>query len=294
MNVTLVHNPAAGDGGPGAAALTELVQEAGHTVHYRDSNEELDRALAEARDVVVVAGGDGTLGKVLRSVNAKVPVAIVPLGSANNIAHALGQVASAEVVVRGLELAERRRFDVGWTRGPWGRRRFVEGVGIGPLARALAAGEAADVPGDGSVRFGRAAFAALLGEVEPCHVRITLDDEELVEAMGLVEVLNIDRIGPRLRLAPEADPSDGLLDVLCVPHAELDAVRRWTEAADDSPPPGLVRRAKRVSIRCDRAVVVHVDDEIPATGDAPFTIELGLEEEPLVVLIARVEGGADA
>ena len=140
MRITLIHNPRAGkqDDGEGED-LRKLLKKAGHKVRYHSSKDgEWKRSLKKPADLVVVAGGDGTVGKVTRRmVGRGVPVALLPSGTANNIARTLGLVERPfEDLVRGWEGARRVKLDVGIAAGPWGERYFVEGVGAGLFAGA--------------------------------------------------------------------------------------------------------------------------------------------------------------
>ena len=97
-------------------------------------------ALKKAADLIVIAGGDGTVGRVIRRVADRgIPIALLPSGTANNIARSLEQVERPfEELVRGWEKARRVKLDVGVAKGPWGERNFIEGVGFGLFAGLLA------------------------------------------------------------------------------------------------------------------------------------------------------------
>src|SRR5262249_5346147 len=93
VEVTLIHNPDAGDGEkPAADELVALVRGAGHEVLYQSVKERNWHTILEKpADVVAAAGGDGTVGKVVRRlVGRHIPVAVLPTGTANNISRALG------------------------------------------------------------------------------------------------------------------------------------------------------------------------------------------------------------
>jgi diacylglycerol kinase (ATP) len=53
------------------------------------------------------------------------------------------------------------------------------------------------------------------------------DDSIICDRFILIAVMNMELIGPRLHLAPEADPSDGYLDLICVREMHRDAFSRW-------------------------------------------------------------------
>jgi diacylglycerol kinase (ATP) len=80
----------------------------------------------------------------------------------------------------------------------------------------------------------------------------------------LVEVMNISYIGPNLRLAPHANPSDGLLDIVLVSKDEQDNMSRYLSHSIEGklPHPGLtVRTGQHLQIEWD-GLTVHIDDEV--------------------------------
>src|SRR5690349_16284259 len=138
MRVVLIHNAGAGDGNqPTAESLQQLIRGAGHQVCYRaTSDENWASALSEPADVIAVAGGDGTIGRVAtRMVDGSTPLAVLPMGTANNISHTLGVAGvSLPELIAAWARGHRRKLEVGIARGPWGERRFIEALGAGVFA----------------------------------------------------------------------------------------------------------------------------------------------------------------
>src|SRR5438270_14040835 len=89
---TLIHNDKAGDRRHSRAGLIELLERAGYSVAYFPAkHSDLAEALGHPAEIVVSAGGDGTVARVAREARAEgPPTAILPLGPANNISHSLG------------------------------------------------------------------------------------------------------------------------------------------------------------------------------------------------------------
>ena len=92
MRATLFHNPTAGGGKFTKKELMTALRLGGLEPRYVSTkSKRFKKELAEAEDLVVVAGGDGTVAKVIAQMPDRgVPVAILPLGSANNIARSFG------------------------------------------------------------------------------------------------------------------------------------------------------------------------------------------------------------
>ena len=83
MRVTLIHNPEAGDETrPTRGQLEALIKEAGHKVRYQSVKDSgWSKVLKKQADLIAVAGGDGTIGKVARHmIGGKVPLTALPMG----------------------------------------------------------------------------------------------------------------------------------------------------------------------------------------------------------------------
>jgi diacylglycerol kinase (ATP) len=303
MHITLVHKPDAGAGKHSKKKLKKLLKEAGHKVdYYSTKDDDWETAVKDARDLVLIGGGDGTVGSVARRlIGSEVPFAILPLGTANNLATKLGWVGDPEDIIGDLDDGEVKPFDIGLARGPWGTYRFLEGVGVGPFARAMAFLEAewddlVHEPGKPKKELARDArlLRAFLHESIPRRWNATLDGESLEGPFVLVEVMNTGLIGPNLRIAPDADPGDGSFDVVLVGDADRQALAAYIDRyldGDETPPDLPVRRAQHVRLSLE-AARVHIDDEVwpdaespPPALDAPFEVDLRIEPGALQVLV---------
>lgn len=284
MKATLFHNPSAGDEEHSREALLRLLRDSGLSVRAHSTRgHDLQEGLEEESDLVIVAGGDGTVGKIATQLRQRDRLfAILPLGTANNLARTLGRWDSPEAFAAGWRGARRRRLDVAYAEGPWGRRRFVEAAGFGAFARAV---EAADQRGLSGVEAGRAAFRAIVNHADPLRVTMTVEGETVETETLFVEVMNIPLFGPNLPLATRSDPGDGLLDVVTVPPDQRGALMRWLESPPDGSPPVTVRRAREVTVDWPGGPC-RLDDECVAR-DAPMRVAMGIEDAPLQVLVPQ-------
>src|SRR5439155_23290513 len=141
MRILLVHNPKAGNGEHEVEEWIEALERAGHEPIYQSSKKKgLNKAFGKKVDLVVAAGGDGLVGKVARRlIGRKIPLSVLPLGTANNLARMLGFHRSAKTLIAQLEHGEPDGFDVGVASGPWGNRYLFEGAGAGLFADYLKA-----------------------------------------------------------------------------------------------------------------------------------------------------------
>ncbi|MEX2535819.1 MAG: diacylglycerol kinase family protein [Trueperaceae bacterium] len=263
-SATLIYNPkAGGGGGPEPETLQEMLSEAGYEPSYRatEAPEELDAIFRESQGLIVVAGGDGTFREVVRRLYGKErPVTLLPLGTANNAARSLGIQGSLGQVVAGLQQPQKVHLDVAKARGPWGEEFVLEGAGLGMFANILSAYRP-DV-GKSLVRAVTAAVNTF-GD-NPVRCRVELDGERMDGEYLLLEVMNMRAIGPRLQLAPDADPTDGLLDVVLVKYENRDAWLAYfrglmTSGLSDLPSVE-VKRGRKLKVNW-RASAFHVDGQ---------------------------------
>ena len=141
VRVTLVHNPGAGDEQHSAKRILRELEEAGYDAQLAPARKGVEKALADPGDLVVVAGGDGSIKRVALAIAGRgVPMAILPIGTANNIAKSLGALGSFSELIAGWRRAQRRRLAVGTVATRWGSMRFVESVGVGVFTELVTRG----------------------------------------------------------------------------------------------------------------------------------------------------------
>jgi diacylglycerol kinase family enzyme len=273
VRLTLLHNPKAGEEDHNREGLEAMLAGAGHDVAYRSlKDDDWSEALDDDVDLIVVAGGDGSVRKLFTALRDSPTLAlIVPLGSANNIARTLGlDLDSAMRMLIEPGQHSRRRFDLWDVTSAWGTSRCVEAVGGGVFSRVLAKAEdaPADPTGSDKVDFGLELLAESLAEAPPRRWTFEIDGERIEDELIGVEAMNIREIGANLLLADGSDPSDGLLDVVVVRPDDRAALAVYAGArqnGEDVAPPRLsLRRGRQVVLEPPREVRLHVDDVLPA------------------------------
>jgi diacylglycerol kinase family enzyme len=268
LRVVLLHNPAAGTDGSSTAELVRLIEAAGHDVVRESVDEsEWEQVVAVAADVVCAAGGDGTVGKVLRVMAGRsCPVGVLPTGSANNVARALGIAGrSPEELVAGWARGERRRLALGEVAWPERRGIFVETVGGGLFADLLGGANGAESP-LGKVELGLQVLRDLVEWLPAKTWRISADGEDLSGDYLGVEAMLIGETGPNVPLAPVADPADSRLELVLITEADRQRLASHIDRRLSGGPSielGLdVVRCRDVALEADAGTPLRVDDEL--------------------------------
>jgi diacylglycerol kinase (ATP) len=216
--VRLLANPGGGRGRVGRR-LAELERlAAGHGVPLETSTGVEDlvararRAAADGIERLIVAGGDGTVHWALQGLaGSRTALAVVPLGSGNDIAAVLGFERTASGAFRQALEAPIREADLGRHGDRW-------------FAGVAGAGFDGEVNRYANRRFRRLsgppiyvlATLRVLATFVPPHLRLRTDREELETRAYFACFANCHRYGGGMRIAPEASPFDGQLDLVVV------------------------------------------------------------------------------
>lgn len=275
MQATLIINPNSGGAEQVKTEdMIEALREAGYepVLKSTSSEEELDTALKDIRGLVVSAGGDGTFRAVAtRLLGKKIFMTHLPLGTANNVGHSLGIEGSALEIIAGLQNPTKTYFDVGIVTAPWGKDFFIEACGFGLYADGLATYD----PNAGrSLLRSISSIIETINEFEAHSCQITLDGEDISGTYRMFEVMNTKRFGPWIKLYPEADPGDGLLDVVRIRPDRDESLFRYVASLIaenvEELPNVEVSQGESLEIRWPGNFSIHVDAEIrPSISGRP-------------------------
>ena len=287
MRICLYWNPTAGDQMP-LDEITSAIRRAGHQIiSVLQHKDDPASAMRMGVDVLVAAGGDGTVARAGRALaGGTLPMAILPLGTANNIATSLGIADDPMTAIADWQTQKIVRIDVGVVTDQGGDHLFIEGVGTGLLPRGITRGRtnATDhADASAEVEWARDMFLDALSDLRPHHSTLRIDDEEVAGDYLLVEVLNIASVGPRLRLSAETTPADGFLSVVIAADADRDAIRMHLNESSDEPDSHAWLkswRARRIEV-CGWHEY-HVDDEVCASTTGKLTITIRPSSLPVL------------
>jgi diacylglycerol kinase family enzyme len=119
MRAMVFHNPTAGANGSEKEAILSALKLAGIQAGYFSVKKpDWEKALGKSVDLIVAAGGDGTIGKIMRAMpDRSVPVAILPLGTANNVARSLGIAGTPQELVETWKIEHTFPLNLGAIKG---------------------------------------------------------------------------------------------------------------------------------------------------------------------------------
>jgi YegS/Rv2252/BmrU family lipid kinase len=278
--IHVIINPASGRPKPILHILNKVFNKAGIdwdislTKASGDAERFARRAAADGVDIVASYGGDGTVMEVARGVmGSRVPLALLPGGSANLVAVELGIPKDLE---KAAEIAvdpesPTRQVDVGLL----GESYFLLRVGIGFGARKVAYADRKLKNRFGVLAYSVAAVKAVK-DTKSAHYRITLDGK-LIEADGLTCLIdNAGNMGIQgFQPAKNISVSDGLLDVLLVGASGMAKVITSAPSLFDSSQAEPVIehwQASQIRIEVDPPQPVQVDGEM--VDDTPISAQV--------------------
>jgi diacylglycerol kinase family enzyme len=288
MRATLVHNPSAGDRRHSPKRILRELAEAGYDARVAPREKGFRKAMEDPGDLVVVAGGDGSIKQVaVALVGRTTPIAILPIGTANNIAKSLRIKGSVSELIAGWKHGRRIRLTVGTVSAPFGTMRFVESVGAGVFTELVVRGKDEVEENTGALTghtLDRAIqlLHRIVVDRRPSPRALVVDGKDLSGEYLLVEVMNTSMVGPNVPLAPDADFQDDQLDVVTVTEKERGLLAEYLDArlhGGAEPPRLTVRQGKRVTMRAS-ARELHVDDAPwhPDQSDDARTARAGQDE----------------
>jgi len=211
--------------------ILNLLEEAGYetscfaTRGEHDATEEAERAVARGFDVIIAAGGDGTIYEVVNGMAEKKgrpALGIIPCGTSNDFARAIGVPRSVERACRIISKGQTKKVDLGRIND----RYFMNIAGGGSLTELTY-----EVPSKMKTLIGQLAYymkgLEKLPSLRPTRMRletrqgVVIDDEIM-----LFLIANSHSVGGFDKLAPGADISDGKLDCIVVKKASLPEIIR--------------------------------------------------------------------
>jgi YegS/Rv2252/BmrU family lipid kinase len=276
VSIAVIVNPVAGgasrtEARRRAQLASEVVSSLGEdaevfvTLRRGHARELAAAAATHGARIVFAWGGDGTVNEVASALmRGGTPLGIVPSGSGNGLARALGIPARPQQAIAEALAARPRQIDA----GQLGERTFFSVAGIGFDAHVAACFDR-DVSG----RRGLSTYARIVSRelfrYRSLAYRISGNGDRLDARALLIVLANAGQFGNGARIAPGARVDDGRLDLVVVEErsrlATLVALPRLFTGGIERVRGVSIRKVGRAVIECDSPMTFHVDGE-PVEG----------------------------
>ena len=300
MKTKLIVNPNADSGNAWriAADLRPIVDEYGGadwsgTVYPTHASELARQAAEDGYDLVIAAGGDGTVHEVINGL-MQAPEAIrprlgvVPLGSGNDFSHAIGMDPAPAVALRQIFDGQPRAIDLARLTDNLGRSEIWDNtLGIGFDATVTIRSRQLPLLRGFAMYFTAVMQTITLNHEAP-HMKIETDTEAWEEDTMMLVLCNGPREGGGFLVAPDAVVDDGLLHYTGIRKVSrpmmlrlVPEVMNGTHGRFEPIRMGTLRRLK---LRADAPLRIHMDGEILA-GFGSDVRELEVEILPAALTV---------
>jgi YegS/Rv2252/BmrU family lipid kinase len=221
-------------------------------------------AQAGPQDIVVAAGGDGTINEVVNGLSGAT-LGILPLGTVNVFAKELGLPARLDAAWRVIEAGHTRVVDLGCATAGGQRRYFVQLAGVGFDARAVRAASWELKKRTGPLAYVWAGMKTLTGANPPV---------EAGTVTGMAVFIGNGRYyGGKIPLFPAARLDDGMLDICVIEKLGFASLLRYGPAILRGRHTGLrgVRYFQAAELTCRAAAGAPFQLDGEDAGDCPVT-----------------------
>ncbi len=235
-------------------------------------------AVADGCELVVAAGGDGTINEVVNGLAtdfAQARLGIIPLGTGNDFVRSVNIPTELDAALKVLDEARAMAIDVVSVTSD--ERRYFINVSAGGFSGLVDEKLTAEMKRAwGPLAYLRSAAMAL-PDLTDYHTYLTFDDEEQQEVKTYnIVVANARFVAGGIPIAPQAELDDGLFDVMIVPAASLSQLALVApkimlgQHVDDERL--LFRRARKLRVDSQPKMWFNADGEL--VGNEPSTFEL--------------------
>lgn len=273
--IKVFHNPTAGDAEHTKEKLVKKIKSAGFECSYSSTKKEItEKRIPDATDIIAVAGGDGTVRKIAEYycsgavINRRHPLALLPWGTANNIAKTLGILGDPDEIIERWKSDNRQNFDIGKVHGLKDNHFFLEAIGFGvfpKLIKSMRERTSKSNSPEEEIEVALKILRTIVEDYEPKSCEITIDGESYSGKFLMVEVTNIKSIGPNLNIAPMSHFDDGYFDVILITEAQRESLLNYVDDrianGKDTPFFYTALKARNVEVNWGGRLV-HIDDEL--------------------------------
>jgi YegS/Rv2252/BmrU family lipid kinase len=229
------------------------------------------QAALDGYDVVAALGGDGTVHEIVNGLMAVPPerrplLAAVPIGSGNDFCHNIGIPSDHEQAMQRILTGVPQPIDIGRLTDGSGRSEYWDNtLGVG-FDATVTIYSYQITRLQGFAMYLWAVIQTIVRNHTSPRMRIQTDQETIDEAVLMLTVCNGPREGGGLRVAPAAQPNDGLLDFAIIGKVSRAMMFRLIPEVMNGTH-GRFRqvrlgRCRRLEMTAEHPVTIHTDGEI--------------------------------
>jgi diacylglycerol kinase family enzyme len=246
--------------------------------------------------MIAIAGGDGTVKKVVSALLKKgsavkqVPVAILPYGTANNIAESLNIKGNPADIISSWEFRKPISIDVGKVKGNIEHACFIESFGYGlfPYLIKEMERQGKDDIEDKNTRMKEALklMHDFSHSYKPRRCELYIDGKDHSGTFLMAEIMNTRFIGPNLFLSPHGHPGDGTFEVVLIPGEDQQKFAAYIDSKINDAEvvySFITIKAEDVRIKW-KGTHVHIDDELPDVKENA-SVHVKVQKNALLFLI---------
>jgi len=236
------------------------------------------KSLSQGCDMIVAAGGDGTLNEVVNALQEsarRITLGLIPLGTGNDFARTFAIPTDIDDAIAMINAHHVRPIDL--VRFKSDEVRYFANVSAGGFSGLVGEKLTPEMKKTwGPLAYLRGAAAAL-PELRAYRTTVSLDNKESL-TLNLYDVViaNGRYVGGGTHIAPEASADDGMLDVILIREqspAELAVLAARLTLGSHLSTEGVVfRRAKRITVNSLPKMQFNVDGELVGNEPAEFEV----------------------
>ncbi|MBT3391924.1 MAG: diacylglycerol kinase family lipid kinase [Chloroflexi bacterium] len=260
-----------------ASDLRPIVEEFGGadwagTVYPTHAVKLAEQAALEGYELIISVGGDGTIHEVINGV-MRVPaekrprIGVVPMGSGNDFAHAVGMQDNPALALRQIFTGTPRRTDLAVVTDEHGRREYIDNT-LGAGFNATVTIRSRTLPSflRGFIVYFTAVVQTIILNHDAAHIQFRSDQQEWEDDILMLGICNGPREGGGFRVAPDSVNNDGVLNYVAISKVSRPMMFRLLPEVMNGTHGNFkqvrLETLKQAKITSDRPLNIHIDGEI--------------------------------
>jgi diacylglycerol kinase (ATP) len=220
--------------------------------------------LAREAEVLIVAGGDGTMSDAINALDESIVFSYLPLGSGCALGYALDLPPQLTRAAKRIKEGRLRRFDL--IQCDESRKAFMSSIGLeADIINRRELLRENGVPGPQA--YAMATFGSFFADLERTDMAVSVDGEELMVPNAVTAIVTkIPYYGYKMKVVPNAVFDDGYLHLLAINSGWAELVQNLANAFLNENRLGIYRKAHEIHIATQRERYAQVDGNIYRKG----------------------------